>query len=140
MVLQAVIRLAERYAESAEALSDNEGNARRKLELKRIAEACRWTPANRPDGFYQAMQSLWFNQLLSAPTSTHNLGRFDQYMYPFYKKDIEECRITDEEVINLLCELRIKCMRPENIKLSGAKRSQHAGFAKWIRLCVHRRC
>jgi formate C-acetyltransferase len=75
----------------------------------------------------------------SAPvrsTSTYNLGRFDQYMYPFYKKDIEEGRITDEEVLTLLCELRIKCMRPENIKLSSAKRSQHAGFAKWRNMTI----
>jgi pyruvate formate-lyase/glycerol dehydratase family glycyl radical enzyme len=136
MVLQAVIRLADRYAEAAEALAEKEAHARRKDELTKIAEACRWTPANRPNGFRQAMQSLWFNQLLSAPTSTHNLGRFDQYMYPFYKKDMEEGRIDDEEVITLLCELRIKCMRPENIKLSSAKRSQHAGFAKWRNMTI----
>jgi len=136
MVLQSVIRLAERYAEAAEAMAEREGNPQRKEELKKITEACRWTPANRPNSFYQAMQSLWFNQLLSAPTSTHNLGRFDQYMYPFYKKDIEEGRIDNEEVITLLCELRIKCMKPENIKLSGAKRSQHAGFAKWRNMTI----
>jgi pyruvate formate-lyase/glycerol dehydratase family glycyl radical enzyme len=136
LVLKAVIRLADRYAEAAGALAEKEPNVRRIEELGRIAETCRWTPANRPDSFYQAMQSLWFNQLLSAPTSTYNLGRFDQYMYPFYKKDIEENRITDEEVLILLCELRIKCMRPENIKLSSAKRSQHAGFAKWRNMTI----
>lgn len=136
MVLNAVIRLAGRYAEAAESLAEKEENARRKEELNRIAAACRRTPANRPGSFYQAMQSLWFNQLLSAPTSTYNLGRFDQYMYPFYKKDVDEGRVNDEEVIRLLCELRIKCMRPENIKLSGAKRSQHAGFAKWRNMTI----
>lgn len=136
IVLKAAIRLANRYAEAAETLAEKEGNVRRKKELMRIAEACRWTPANRPNTFFQAMQSLWFNQLLSAPTSTYNLGRFDQYMYPFYKKDIEEGRIDQEEVLTLLCELRIKCMRPENIKLSSAKRSQHAGFAKWRNMTI----
>lgn len=136
MVLKAIIRLAHRYAEAAEALAEKEGDARRKQELLNIADACRWTPANRPNTFYQAMQSLWFNQLLSAPTSTYNLGRFDQYMYPFYKKDIDEGRIDNEEVLTLLCELRIKCMRPENIKLSSAKRSQHAGFAKWRNMTI----
>ncbi len=82
------------------------------------------------------MQSLWFNQILSTPTSTHNLGRFDQYMYPFYKSDLDKGQINDEEVLALLCELRIKCMRPENIKLSRAKRSQHAGFAKWRNMTI----
>ena len=38
--------------------------------------------------------------------------------------------------MELLCELRIKCMKPENIKISGAKRSQHAGFAKWRNMTI----
>ena len=136
IALKAVIRLADRYAEAADRLAKKEENSRRREELKRIAETCRWVPANRPNSFYQAVQSLWFNQILSAPTSTHNLGRFDQYMYPFYKKDLDEGKIGNEEVLALLCELRIKCMRPENIKLSSAKRSQHAGFAKWRNMTI----
>jgi pyruvate formate-lyase/glycerol dehydratase family glycyl radical enzyme len=136
MALKAVVLLAGRYAEAAEVLAEREESPQRREELKRIAETCRCVPAKRPDGFYQAMQSLWFNQILSAPTSTHNLGRFDQYMYPFYKKDMDEGRISREEVLALLCELRVKCMRPENIKLSSAKRSQHAGFAKWRNMTI----
>jgi formate C-acetyltransferase len=136
MVLKSVIRLANRYAETAEKLAEVEKDPLRKKELDRIAEACRWVPANSPKSFYQAMQSLWFNQILSTPTSTHNLGRFDQYMYPFYKRDLDRGQISDEEVLSLLCELRIKCMRPENIKLSSAKRSQHAGFAKWRNMTI----
>jgi len=136
MVLKAVIRLANRYSEAAEKLTEVEKDPLRKTELERIAEACRWVPANSPKSFYQAMQSLWFNQILSTPTSTHNLGRFDQYMYPFYKKDLDKEQINNEEVLALLCELRTKCMKPENIKLSSAKRSQHAGFAKWRNMTI----
>jgi pyruvate-formate lyase len=136
MVLKAVIRLANRYADAAGALAKKEEKFQRREELGRIAETCRWVPANRPNSFYQAIQSLWFNQILSAPTSTHNLGRFDQYMFPFYKKDLDEGRTGKEEVLALLCELRIKCMKPENIKLSSAKRSQHAGFAKWRNMTI----
>ena len=44
--------------------------------------------------------------------------------------------ISDEEVLALLCELRIKCMKPENIKLSRSKRSQHEGFAKWRNMTI----
>ncbi|MBN2241024.1 MAG: hypothetical protein JW712_14735 [Dehalococcoidales bacterium] len=136
MVLKSIITLAGRYADEAERLAKSENNPSRKVELERIAEACRWVPANSPKSFHQAMQSLWFNQILSAPTSTHNLGRFDQYMYQFYRKDRDEGGISDEEVLALLCELRLKCMRPENIKLSSAKRSQHAGFAKWRNMTI----
>jgi pyruvate-formate lyase len=77
------------------------------------------------------MQSFWFLQLVSTPTSTQNLGRFDQFMYPFYRGDKDRGQLSDEEVLALLCELRIKCMRPENIKISPQKRMQHGGFAKW---------
>ena len=136
IVLKAVIRLAERYAEEAERLAAAETGANRIKNLKRIAKACRRVPADSPENFYQAMQSLWFNQILSTPSSTHNFGRFDQYMYPFYKKDRDEGKITDEKVLDLLCELRVKSMRPENIKLSAAKRSQHSGFAKWRNMTI----
>jgi pyruvate formate-lyase/glycerol dehydratase family glycyl radical enzyme len=135
-VLKAVIRLAARYAEAAEKLAEVEKDPLRKKQLEKIADTCRWVPANSPMSFYQAMQSLWFNQILSTPTSTHNLGRFDQYMYPFFKRDLDKGQINNEEVLALLCELRIKCMRPENIKLSRAKRSQHAGFAKWRNMTI----
>jgi formate C-acetyltransferase len=136
MVLKAIIRLAERYADTAGELAEIEKNPVHRKELERIAETCRWVPANSPKSFYQAMQSLWFNQIISTPTSTHNFGRFDQYMYPFYKMDLEKGQINREEVLALLCELRLKCMRPENIKLSRAKRSQHAGFAKWRNMTI----
>ncbi len=136
IVMKAIIRLAGRYAKEADKLSESERDPLHRNRLERIAEACRQVPANSPKNFFQAMQSLWFNQILSAPTSTHNLGRFDQYMYPFYKKDLERGQISDEEVLALLGELRIKCMKPENIKLSRAKRSQHAGFAKWRNMTI----
>ncbi len=136
MILKAIIRLANRYAEAAEGLAAAEKDSGRKKQLERVAEACRRVPANSPRSFYEAIQSLWFNQILSSPTSTHNLGRFDQFMYPFYKEDLKKGRTNDEEVLELLCELRIKCMKPENIKLSSAKRKQHAGFAKWRNMTI----
>jgi pyruvate formate-lyase/glycerol dehydratase family glycyl radical enzyme len=136
IVLKSVIRLANRYAEGAAARAVTESDPVRKQQLVRIAGACRRVPAEAPRSFFEAMQSQWFYQVLSTPSSTLALGRFDQYMYPFYKSDAERGLISDEEVLDLLCELRIKCMRPENIKLSGAKRKQHAGFAKWRNMTI----
>jgi pyruvate formate-lyase/glycerol dehydratase family glycyl radical enzyme len=136
MVLKAVSRLANRYANAAAKLALKEKDPIRKKELERIAETCRWVPANPARNFYEAMQSLWFNQILCTPASTHNLGRFDQYMYPFYRKDIRDGAISKEEVLALICELRIKCMKPENIKISRSKRSQHEGFAKWRNMTI----
>ncbi|MEM2256410.1 MAG: pyruvate formate lyase family protein [Candidatus Bathyarchaeia archaeon] len=136
IVLKAIIRFANRYADLAEKLASEEKDPVRKQELLKIAEACRWVPANKPRSFYEAVQSVWFNQILSTPTSTYNFGRFDQYMYPYYKNDIKNGKITNEEVLALLCELRIKCMKPENIKLRAAKRMQHEGFAKWRNMTI----
>ncbi|MGB9886964.1 MAG: glycyl radical protein [Moorellales bacterium] len=131
IVLEAIKRLAARYGELAASMAASEENPARKSELLKIAEACRWVPANRPRSFYEAMQSFWFLQLVSTPTSTQNLGRFDQFMYPFYRADWDKGELSDEDVLALLCELRVKCMRPENIKISPQKRMQHGGFAKW---------
>ena len=136
IVLKASLRLAERYAEKSEKMAAEETDTAYRKNLERIAKACRRVPANPPESFHEAMQSLWFNQILSTPSGTHNFGRFDQYMYSFYKKDRDEGKITDEEVLDLLCELRAKSMKPENIKLSAAKRSQHSGFAKWRNMTI----
>lgn len=131
IVLEGIKKLACRYADLAADMAKSTEDPVRKAELLRIAESCRWVPANRPRNFYEAMQSFWFLQLVSTPTSTQNLGRFDQFMYPFYQGDKNQGKLSDEEVLALLCELRIKCMRPENIKISPSKRMQHGGFAKW---------
>jgi len=103
--LKAAVNLAGRYASHArEKAKDATGQT--KLDLERIAEACDWVPENRPRSFYEALQSVWFNMMatwIEVPVvlATPPL-RFTQYMYPFYKKDADEGKITDEEVIELL--------------------------------------
>jgi len=108
---EGVITFAENYAREAEKLAREESNPRRKKELERIAEICQRVPANPARTFYEALQSYWFTflagQLESGPIGNSS-GRFDQYMYPFYKRDREEGRITEEEVLELLECLRVK--------------------------------
>ncbi len=96
---EAVCNFAARYAalarEQAAACSDSA----RKAELLRIAVNCERVPANGADGFYEACQSFWFVQLLlQTESSGHSIspGRFDQYMYPYYKKDLDSGKITRE--------------------------------------------
>jgi len=127
---QAIIRFANRFADLATELAAKEVNPVRKKELERIAETCRWVPANPARTFYEAMQSFWFTFLMVTPSPTMAAGRFDQYMYPLYKKDIEEGRITDEEVLELLQCLRLKDMQIN--RTSGiTNRQKNAGMAKW---------
>ncbi|MEM4450353.1 MAG: pyruvate formate lyase family protein, partial [Nitrososphaerota archaeon] len=133
--LKAIIRLAHRYAKLAEEMASKESDPVRKEELERIAETCRWVPANPARTFYEAIQSFWFTFLVTQQ-STASMGRFDQYMYPFYKKDKDSGRITDEEVLALLCELRIKDMELISAPIRGVKRQQYAGFAKWHNMTI----
>ena len=102
---QAVITYANRYAE----LAIKEANACkdpvRKAEFEKIASNCRRVPAKGARSFYEACQSFWFvQQLLQMESSGHSIspGRFDQYMYPYYKKDLDEGVITREQAQELI--------------------------------------
>ena len=105
MSLEAVIRYARRYAKLALDMMEKESNPERKKELAIIARNCSKVPENGAENFYEACQSFWFIQmLLQTESSGHSIspGRFDKYMYPFYKKDIENGSITKEEAQELI--------------------------------------
>ena len=96
---KAVIDYAGRYAKLAQEMAAQTSNPVRKQELFVIAENCSRVPAKGAQNFYEACQSFWFvQQLLQMESSGHSIspGRFDQYMYPYYKKDMEAGTITRE--------------------------------------------
>lgn len=96
---EAVISYAERYAKLAAEAAENCQDPIRKKELLNIAQNCMHVPRQGARSFYEACQSFWFVQmLLQIESSGHSIspGRFDQYMYPYFKKDLEEGRITRE--------------------------------------------
>ncbi len=96
---EAAITFAKRYSEYAYQLAQNTADATRKQELLIISENCANVPENGAKSFYEACQSFWFVQLLiQTESSGHSIspGRFDQYMYPYYKKDIDAGKITKE--------------------------------------------
>lgn len=105
---KAAIRFVKRFASLAKDMVSKEADLTRKKELENIASNCDWILANPPRSFYEACQAYWFVTLLGHPSHTAAPGRFDQYMYPFYKKDREEGKITKEEALELLQCLRIK--------------------------------
>ena len=99
MSCEAVITYARRYAELARKTAAGESNAERRAELMKIAENCERVPEFGATSFYEACQSFWFVQmLLQTESSGHSIspGRFDQYMYPYYKADIDSGKITKE--------------------------------------------
>ena len=97
--LEAACLYAERYALLAVEMAKAETDSKRKLELALIANNCANVPRKGAKSFYEACQSFWFVQmLLQTESSGHSIspGRFDQYMYPYYKKDLDEGKITRE--------------------------------------------
>ncbi len=92
----AVITYARRYAALALEEAEKCSDMNRKKELLVIAQNCANVPEKGATGFYEACQSFWFvQQLLQLESSGHSIspGRFDQYMYPYYKKDLDSKRI-----------------------------------------------
>lgn len=130
IVFEAWVRFANRYADLAEKMAAEEKDSKRAAELLEMARICRKVPYEPAETFREALQSFWFTFLMCCPSPTTSAGRFDQYMYPFYKKDIEEGRITDEEVLELLEILRIKNMKLNRVS-GKANRTKNAGMAKW---------
>jgi pyruvate formate-lyase/glycerol dehydratase family glycyl radical enzyme len=127
---RAAVDFAGRYANLAACMAETEIHPARKKELQLMAESCRRVPANPARTFREALQSFWFIFLMINPSPTAAAGRFDQYMYPFYRADKTAGRITDDEVLELLECLRIKDMHLNRI--SGERnRKKNSGLAKW---------
>jgi len=107
----AVLRFAERFSKLANELAKMEADEKRKEELKELARICLKVPAEPAETFHEALQSFWFTHLLVQTESNgHSMstGRFDQYMYPFYKSDIDSGSIDKEYAIELLEVLWVK--------------------------------
>ncbi|MFC2060095.1 glycyl radical protein [Chloroflexota bacterium] len=101
---QAVISWAKRYAELARQLAKDETDTTRKSELERIAEVCEHVPANPARNFYEAVQSFYFANLachLETTVGGIAPGRADQYLYPFYRRDVEEGRLSLQEAAEI---------------------------------------
>jgi formate C-acetyltransferase len=116
LAAEGIIVWAARYADLADAEASAETDRARQRELRRIAEICRRVPAEPARGFYEALQSFWLVHLamhIEQYGWSISAGRFDQYMYPFYRQDIASGALTREEAWELLLNLWVKFM--ENV-------------------------
>lgn len=119
IVIEAVHRFALRYAALAAELAQAEKDAGRRAELEEMSRICSKVPYEAADSFPEAVQSVWFIQLiLQIESNGHSLsyGRFDQYMYPYYIKDIQTGKITEAAAIELLTCLWIKTMTINKVR------------------------
>jgi len=111
ITLTAAATFVERYADLARTLAAKESNKERRAELERLAAICSQVPLNPAGSFYEALQSIWFIHIILRNEGWGpglGFGRLDQYLYPFYKKDISDGIITEEDVRELISLFLIK--------------------------------
>ncbi|HIQ02704.1 MAG TPA: glycyl radical protein [Anaerolineales bacterium] len=133
----ALIRFAQRHAERAREMAQQEPDPRRKKELERIAEVCSHVPAHAPRDFWEALQYYWFVHLgVTTELNTwdaFNPGRLDQHLYPFYKRGLEEGTLTREQAEELLQCFWIKFNNqpaPPKVGVTAAESSTYTDFAQ----------
>lgn len=110
IVIEGARLLAERYADEAERLAQS-AEPSRAAELRAIAAICRRVPLELPRTFHEALQSIWFGQVLlfieeNAPS--YSPGRLDQYVHEYFRRDLEEGRLTALQAQELIECLWIK--------------------------------
>lgn len=119
IAIEAVLSFAKRYSELARSLALNQSDLKRQKELNEMADICAKVPFEKASSFKEAIQAVWFIQLiLQIESNGHSLsyGRFDQYIYPFYKHDIENGIITEDEALELLTCLWIKTLTINKVR------------------------
>lgn len=108
----AAILFAERHAELAEQMAEDEPDAQRKAELLKIADVCRWVPAHAPRDLQEAIQMYWFVHLGTVTElngwDCMNPGHIDQHLYPFYQKGIADGTLTRDKAKELISCFWIK--------------------------------
>lgn len=120
MICRAAMEFGEKYSAEAVRLAEHAEEGRRE-ELLGIAEICKNVPRYPAKSFHEAVQSLWFAHIINTWEDTINansLGRLDQILYPYYKKDIEEGNITEDDAFELICCLWIKLYRDYDVQQS----------------------
>ena len=113
-------------------------HTQQKKELKEIAAVCERVPAYPASSFHEACQSFYFFQLvLQLESSGHSIspGRFDQYMYPYYKADIESAKLNQEQALEILECLWVKLAEINKVRPIGGTKCT-GGYPMFQNLCV----
>lgn len=139
-VCDAVILWARRHAELAGELALAETNPQRKRELQQIAAICSRVPEHPARTFHEAVQAQWFTQMFSrieqkTGTIISN-GRMDQYLYPYYKNDLDEGRITAEQATELLECMWVAMAQFIDLYISPTGGAFNEGYAHWEAVTV----
>jgi formate C-acetyltransferase len=110
IVADAARILAERYAAEAERLAE-QADETRAAELRGIAAMCRRVPWHPPATFHEALQTVWFGQvllLLEENGPSYSPGRMDQYIMPFFEADVARGALDEAKALELIESLWVK--------------------------------
>lgn len=138
LVCEGLRQLGKRYSQKAAAMAQAEQDPQRRKELLKIAEVCDRVPEKPARTFHEALQSMFFLHTciyMEHESASYNPGCFDQYMYPFYKADLEAGRITQDEAQELLECLWVKFAEPCLFQDATSARYS-AGYPLFQNLCV----
>ena len=135
LVCEAMVGFAHRYAALARAMAHEEPREERRQELLEIAMVCERVPEHPARTFREAVQSQWFVQTVSrleqAVGGVVGNGRIDQYLYRYYRQDIDEGRLTDDEALMLLESNWVGMARSIDVYAKPGQPSLTDGFAHW---------
>ncbi|MBR3396618.1 MAG: hypothetical protein IKG70_02060 [Lachnospiraceae bacterium] len=110
ITLDALVAYANRYSDLAKKMAEEETDEKRKAELLKISEVCAYVPEHPARTFHEAVQSMWFTYvalMLEGWGMGMSFGRIDQYLLPYYEKDLADGIITRDQAIELLACLMI---------------------------------
>lgn len=108
IVSKAMVEFATRYADKALQLAGHERDTKKREELEKIAGICKRVPGYPAQTFHEAIQSVWLTLLVTQRYVPSDLGRLDQYLYPYYEKDLKRGLITKESAQELIDCLWLK--------------------------------
>lgn len=135
---EGVMIYARRMSEYAASLAAREADPRRRAELERIAQVNARVPAHAPQTFQEAIQAVWTVESLLVVEENQtgmSIGRVDQYMYPFYKADIEAGRLTPYQAFDLAGCMLVKMSEMMWITSEGSSKF-FAGYQPFVNMCV----
>ncbi len=139
MTCDAMTIWSRRYATLAAEMAAKEKDAQRKQELQEIAAVCEWVPEKPARTFREALQAQWWGQMfnrIEQTSSAMGQGRWDQYLWPFYQKDLAEGRITKQSATELLQCVWLQMAQCVEIKLNPVAAAGTEGFSKFEDICL----
>ncbi len=135
IVCDAFMIWAKRHADLARELAAKETDTTRKAELLAMADICEYVPAHPARNFREAIQSQWFVQMFSRieqkASAIISNGRMDQYLFPFYEKDLKEGKITKAEAKELLECMWVEMAQFIDLYINPTGNEFNEGYAHW---------